>query len=480
MDFYQTNSGVFASGDAASALAVTNSLYNAVLLAPEPVKVSAEDTWGNLKIPRLSTVSNVTTLTDGWATVPTLTSPENFTTLVGLPIARSSSGALSSTNFSIEYSYMELQCSPDAYISPKSGTWTHYLGQVWSSTNGSKVFYNNVTQDQTSFFLDTNLEYDTDRVTPAYENQNTSTLQDSALQARRNILFGSEYYGTAADNTHGYAVFFRNCTVWTEYIEAEVQCDAQTCGVTAIRPSVQFADRNTNLTPFDLFQISSYLFKDLPLATGSLHVSDAAPSELFIRGVNTPFVTNSSSIPDITTIPSDTFASRLALLLNTYYLISTSPLSFIGNLPDPEDSSWNLVTTSAYPSSLEASFLAMNATTSVTTNTAIYACNYVWFALLLASSSVLLLTGLTGTMLKYKCLAPDMMGYAASLTYNNPHAQLPSGGGALSAMERARLLKDIPVKIGDANMHGDVGHVVFATTCDEAPIGKLSRSKTYL
>lgn len=480
MSLDQLAAGVFAGPDTNSGLAVTNSLYTAALLAPESIKLSSQDTWRNLKIPRLATVQNVTKSTDGWATVPHLSSPANFTTLVGLPIAGSATDSSSSKQFTLEYSYMNLECSPEWFTSHPDGNWTQFLGAVWSRTNGSAVFYNNVTQDQTSFFLDTNLSYDTDRVTPAFVDQNASTSQDPALQARRNILFGSEYYRTSESPE---AIFYRNCTVWTEFLEAQVQCHSQDCEVTAVRPSVTFANRNENLTPLDLYLTCYYFFKDLPLATGSLHLADAAPSEMFIRGADMPYISNTSSVSDISAVPSDVFASRLALLMNTYYQIALSPLSFIGNLPEPDSNQWDVSYTSDWTIDARQSytpFIPMNSTAQVTTTTEVYACNFVWFALLMVSTSVLFFTGLIGTILKYRCLAPDIIGFVTSLTYNNPHVKLPPGGGVLSAMERARLLRDVEVKIGDANHDSDIGLVVFATTSGETPIGRLQKCRTYL
>lgn len=481
MSYEQFNHGVFTTGDPGSSLSVTNALYTASLLAPETVKSATQDTWGNLKIPRLSTVQNTTNSADGWATVPSLIS-DNYTALVGLPVSGMSTLDGSSKTFNLDYSYMDMECSADWAISAVKGNWTKYLGNVWASSNGSAVFYNNETESMTSFFLDTNLAFDDDRVSLAYSDQNSTTTENTALQARRNVLFGSEYYGPAADNSDGYQIFYRNCTIWTEYLEAEVKCTSESCGVTRIRPSVKYADRNDNLTPFDLRQASYYIFQNMPLATGSMHDSDATPSELFIRGANTPFISNSSSVSDITAISAEEFASRLGQLLNTYYQVSISPMSFVGNLPKPDDILWSLNNTSAYPLTKDAEtpFYAMNSTALVSTMVEVYVCDYLWFALLLASSCVLLLIGLAGTALKHRCLAPDMMGFVTSLTYNNPHAKLPPGGTALGAMERARLLKDVRVKIGDAQTKSEVGHVVFATLDQTAQIGHLSRSKTYL
>lgn len=61
-------------------------------------------------------------------------------------------------------------------------------------------------------------------------------------------------------------------------------------------------------------------------------------------------------------------------------------------------------------------------------------------------------------------------------TYENPHVRIPQGGSTLDAMERARLLKDVDVYIGD--VHGDktVGHIAVAAG---VPMRRLERSRMY-
>lgn len=87
--------------------------------------------------------------------------------------------------------------------------------------------------------------------------------------------------------------------------------------------------------------------------------------------------------------------------------------------------------------------------------------------------------GSVGTALSHICRAPDMMGYVSSFTYNNPYMSVPTGGESLGAMERARLLRDVKVKIGDARVDDEVGHVVFATMDRAEVIGDLSPDKLY-
>lgn len=62
------------------------------------------------------------------------------------------------------------------------------------------------------------------------------------------------------------------------------------------------------------------------------------------------------------------------------------------------------------------------------------------------------------------------------MTYENPHLRIPEGGTTLDAMERARLLKDVEVFVGDVHGDKDVGHIAFAVG---KPSRKLERGRLY-
>lgn len=480
MDWNQTNNGAFALGDNTSGLAAVNSIYSATLLAPESVKDSSQDTWGNVKIPKLEVASRFPSSGDGWTALPVLHSSSDYTSLVGLPVSGGHAQPGSTTLFNIQHSYVSLDC-PILYNTSKDEPWwKQQLGYVWSSGNGSTTFYDREKGTQTSFFLDTNTRFLNDRLDALYLNETSDMLANKTLQDTRNVLFGSEY--TTPFSNGDYALLLRNCTLGQKYLEAQVQCQASSCRVIAIRPSVRFANRNTHLTPFELMQVSFNTMRNLPLATGTIHNGDAAPSELFIRGASMPFGLASSSMQDMISVSDDAFAVRLGLLLNTYYQLSLAPLAHTGNLPDPTSDVWafrNVSVSSFEDSSLSAPFIPWNATAVVSKTDEVYDCNYLWLALLLASSSVLLVTGLVGLVLRFKCNAPDMIGFVTSMTYNNPYVTLPPGGGTLGAMERAHLLRDVKVKIGDVKWRDTVGHVAFATLGPGADVRDLDKLKFY-
>lgn len=86
--------------------------------------------------------------------------------------------------------------------------------------------------------------------------------------------------------------------------------------------------------------------------------------------------------------------------------------------------------------------------------------------------------------MKYRCRAPDMFGFIASMAYDNPHVALPAGGSTLGGMERAQLLKDLRVRIGGVHWNQAVGRVAFAgipsKEVEGRELGGLKEDRLYL
>ena len=476
-------SSVFAQADAATGLAATNSLYNANLLSPDVVKRSGQDVWGNIKVPNWNTVIMVApSAQGGWREVPTVSSPDDYTSLAGLPISGLVKQARISQSFDLQHSYMELDCPLLLNVSKNDGAWIDDLGLVWSASNGSSALHNKLSGTQTSFFLDTNTPTNMDRQTTLFYDQNSTTLGRESLQYPRNILYGSMYEVPNSTDPRGvFALALRNCTLQQRYIEARARCEENGCAVTALRPSARYADRNPYLTRLEDPAIAFNLMRSMPLATGSFRVGDSAPTELYIRGSEMPFGRASSDQPLILNITNDMFQSKFQLLLNTYYQLSMAPLAYTAALPSPSDDKWNLLAMfdSSGGADNELPFVPLRSNTTITSVIEVYHCNFLWFALLLASSVVLIMLGAIGSALSHLCHAPDMIGYVSSFTYNNPYMQVPAGGESLGAMERARLLRDMTVKVGDATPEDVVGHVVFGTLHDSNNVRDLDARKLY-
>jgi hypothetical protein len=286
-----------------------------------------------------------------------------------------------------------------------------------------------------------------------------------------------------------------------------VRCIKDQCAAVKIRPSLEDT-RDPNTTPFDHILIAQLALKAFPKTFGWSRGSN--PTEQFIFNT-TGFqlvspVTSLGSNPgwvDLSSLAPEVFSKRLALLLNTYYQLTIAPTAFLGNLPQNNMSAFGADTV---PVADVDAYLPGNMTTRNTTfakwytpfqdktyNSGIYfvgattnatiskthqvfVCNFAWLSLLLAAASTILLTGIASLILKRKTLGPEMFGFVTSMTYENPFVKIPDGGSMLDAMERARLLKDVEVSVGDVRGDEDVGHIALAAG---VPLRKLERGRLY-
>lgn len=93
----------------------------------------------------------------------------------------------------------------------------------------------------------------------------------------------------------------------------------------------------------------------------------------------------------------------------------------------------------------ESSFSSKPRTTTITREVLIYAANHLFSILLIVIALILQLCAIVGLVMKYSATAPDIFGYVCSMTTENPHFRVPSGGNTLDGIERARYLEKVKV-----------------------------------
>jgi hypothetical protein len=223
--------------------------------------------------------------------------------------------------------------------------------------------------------------------------------------------------------------------------------------------------------------------------TQSDHMSQSSPTEQFLRDSTKAARTENNVI--LSEVPPTTFSARLQSVLNACYQLSLAGEStiFFGDNPNPTTSP------AAYgydfgqlPANGNVSqavvhrscklFCSRSTQATLTHSVEIFTYSKLWLGLLLVSSGVLLATGLAGTVLSRRTLAPDMLGYVASMTYNNCYLALPdSVSGELDAMQRVRILRDLRVSLSDVRGDDEVGRVAFTTNPD---VRALEKGRKYV
>jgi hypothetical protein len=501
-------------------------LYTAALMAPLSIKNGPQDPWGNVKIPNLEAL-NSTTDGDGWVAVsPNLSMPESYSSLVGLPIVGLSQTA--GSNFSLQYTYLSVECGSFSQVPyPGNNGSTSILstnatrleefvpGQVWSNKSETPPFGDpNVVS--TSFFMDTtrsfpwgvNVGDDQDlymgRLDGFFGNYNRSLMPEKELTTKRELVYVSQYATSHDDSEFG--VNIAKCALSQKHVEAIIQCQGTACATKKMRKSREDT-RPAALTGLEHGTIMFWFAKKFPNAV--TFNAGSSPTEHFLANTSRfPFVQQVGSISqdvawaNLSLVPKDVFSTRLSLAINTFYQASVQPTGYFGNLPQnlslygpdtipatdinaylPKNlSATDHTFTDWYGTfeigiqSIESPFIGSTTTANVTTVEGIFVCNFAWFSLLMVASAVTLIIGTAALILKRRTLGPEMFGFVTSMTYENPWVKLPEGGTMLDAMERARLLKDVRVHVGDVRGDEEVGHVAFAAG---VPIRKLERGRLY-
>jgi hypothetical protein len=501
-------------------------LYTAALMAPLATKLGPRDPWGNVKIPNLEALNSQPD-TNGWLTVSTnLSTPEAYSSLVGLPVVGLSSAVKS--NFSLQYTYLSVDCGSfwqslypgnNGSTNDQNTNFTKLEelvpGQVWFEKAHESPF-----EDQNgvrgSFFMDTTRSFpwgqkegnDSDiymgRLDGFFGHVNRSMISEKEQATNRELLYVSKYAMVHDGSQFGLNI--AKCSLAQKHIEALIHCDGSSCATTKIRKS-QADERSSALTGLEHGTIMFWFAKEFPRAV--TFNSGSSPTEHFLADTSKfPFVqqvgvlTADVAYTNLSLVPADVFSRRLSLALNTYYQVSIQPTGYFGNLPQnlslygPDTSPAtdinvylpsNLSATdhtftdwySAFElgiQTIQSPFIGATTTANVTSTQGIFVCNFAWLSLLLVASTVTLVTGAVALVLKRRTLGPELFGFVTSMTYENPWVKVPKGGTMLDAMERARLLKDIDVHVGDVCGEEEVGHIAFAAG---VPIRKLERNRLY-
>ncbi|KAI9714948.1 MAG: hypothetical protein M1812_006261 [Candelaria pacifica] len=415
-------------GDAAQESLATNSLFISSLASP--LRTASIDIWGNLKIPMLEALNDSqASANDGWLSVP---ANATYAALIGLPISALASKV--NSTFNLETSYWSLDC-PTLELHDKAQNFTSTIPEPMNITqpgwHGSKA---PGTSPQFELAID---------------------QEPASPTGPRRILFESK-----GENGISHA----ECSITTSYVELRAYCEMQSCGVSSIRKS-KLSHPEQARTVFDsgpLFLYYTYAFvNSIPAG----HSAVSTPLETYFVHPGSVFRSGMDWL-DLYTVGSKSFGISLAQLMNTYWLAGIAPFNIPSGL-GPESSPDLPVFTKD----------TVNGTTSESIQ--ILHCHRGWLAVLMLASLLLFFAGLAGLVLGLVCDAPEIFTFASSLTRDNPHISLPPGGSTLDGPDRARLLKDLVIRLGDVRPEEEVGHISIAAVNDMRHVGRLQKRRLY-
>ncbi len=516
----------------------------AVLSTSAHTMARLEDLVGDIKIPRFELL-NSTLSTDGWKTVPPVLEREHFSSMlglrvVGIPLDRE-------TRFSLESSYASAECGAFVKL-PYSLNLT--LTDVERLTNLSKFNFTATAraglmpgsskqgefpQDLRKIVLDADGTIDPNRLKAFLGvGPSQATLTNKTTAAFRQLVIASLY---AQEIGRRHDINIATCRISEMRVESAIFCpnraDGDECRVERMRLS-RIDTRPSYLTHFDSPVFARNIASYLSEASSSPDGLASSIERFLYRGQSSarvswhPSYKHTKSV-DLSRIPPHVLSSRLSILINTYIQVLLSANDDTASTPDmlfrnatapvsdldlfvhrPQSAA--LSTDDAfqrfYSAALERilvdvvpglPFIPAATTATATKRWPVFVCNFAWLSVLLLASATLFATGAASLALQLRAvLAPDMLRYAASMTFANPYfrVQTPTRGGdaggdsssgghgggslgtALDGMERAKLLRRVRVRIADVNGSGDVGAVAFVAA-DDIETRELERHRLY-
>ncbi|KAH6633213.1 hypothetical protein C7974DRAFT_167704 [Boeremia exigua] len=412
-------------------------LFLAALLSSGDFQTISTDLWGNVKLPSYRAIENSTT--NEWNIIPDHNQTNvRWSSLIGIPVSAFNGEPFTSysiNQFKIRARQFDISCSNNSRVAVD-----------WTDSVNTTV------------------------LSPWRMESGTPQTNESQITACPSYPcpFLSQ---SLADDASSVA----SCEYYYDYIEASVECIASACRATALRKLDMYTDGYTEeWEPYLLGVVMTNLMSTITsvdtIGVSSATSRGATVMEKWIFDPSNFIGTHMYDNVKLYEIPADVFAERLTILWNSFFQSTYAARALAGNLDKAV--STNITGEDVSP-------IQFNTTESITGQRRdVYRVRWKWLGVLLSCSLVLLVAAYAGLILKYLSTAPDIIGYASSLTMMNPYVPTPTGGTTLHGLERAALLHDLQVRLGDVCPNEPVGAIALAAN-DGRVIG-LDRRKYYI
>lgn len=440
-------------------------MYSSALIASSEQRNATRDPWNLPRIPQWRPSAPIGEFYDV-DEAALARGDESFSSLLGVPIMGIDlQGPGVQYDFTVETSYFDFKCSELVSFSDYDDALAGNMTTGYSEFEQTIVDILKNVPDRESFAVNLSL--------PGEWDEWVKMSDPPPLH----MLFASKT---------GFAHFFgasaANCTIHHIIVETEIQCGPQTSTTTCSAKrqrrlnSPSAANRlpdNMLANPNSLYQA----FAQWPKANGELPADDKSPTENFIVGGGIePYDRTwrrSWVVVDLSQWPA-VFSRRLTTAFNTFW----------GATVEDSHSHVDFQTPHELPlaqRSEQSPFYNFYNTTSgtVTRTRDVYRADLVWVFLLLVTTLFLEILAILGLGLKFLIRGPDVLGFASSMTRENPYVPLPPGGSFLDGAERARQLRNVRLQLTDVRPEQEMGYLaVRAVPSGAAQEGSVGESGT--
>ncbi|KAH7135982.1 hypothetical protein B0J11DRAFT_176211 [Dendryphion nanum] len=402
-------------------------LFLAALLSSSQYQATPMDLWGNVKMPAWREVANSSK--NDWKAID-YSKNVSYASLIGIPVAGLRGPGRS--QFTLKTRQWDITCDKITIMSEKDAQFG----------NRSSTF----------------------KLEPAWDPTTNRTSTCGA--------YPCAFLLKSRNSARNYTV--AQCQATYEYFEARIHCQRVSCRPDIVRKLELFGDGyNAGDDNFTRTNLINHQLSILP-GVDQFAVVDAGSrlSSNAEKWMVNPwkFIDATPGNVDLQNLSLPILGERLGIVWNTFWQSTYATNALAGNLPQ------NLTELAILDRTMSFNATSVNVTSEPFTT---YKTNWIWFSTLLICSIILQIAAYAGLVLKYLTLAPDIIGYASSLTLMNPYVPTPTGGTTLNGLERASLLHDMQIKIGDVCPNEPVGAIAVAQAGD-GRIGRLDRNREYI
>jgi hypothetical protein len=431
---------------------------------------------------------------DGW--VQATKSSMVYSSLFGIPI---SGLGIGNTTLTIESTYISLSCSNMSTSPILTDAAGELIKTSIISTKGPFVSFENATavqpwaigykgMDITAYMAsdDRDSSYIYPRSCP---DCIPSVYQNRTFDA--GVLALQEFDGF--DNVT--SVF---CTPSQVYIESSVFCakdaTSQQCKVTAQRPSL-LPHMPEEISYLSFPYVALGLTSLLPISTPQSSAVNFIQNYLYNPLSQTNLISSPTSLSNnlgetpLQNIPLADIENRLGQIINAFmyaslwnstpYITGASFDGIKAQLTGGNDASFVPASTTELTAMIQNQTAAFTVAGVQTNAALVYKCVYSWLVVFLVANTIMLVGAITGVYFSRRTIVPDYLGFVSSLAKESPYIRMPDVGVNMDGMDKARLVKDVKVRLGDISENGgggdDVGRLAFARL-EETTLVKKGKS----
>jgi hypothetical protein len=455
-----------------------NTLYTSSLLASQAQKRSVVDLWGLPKIPQwphnLETNGKRPISQDALAT-----GEESYTSLLGLHIqGLDTESDTTRYNLTIETSYFDLDCK-----SPKTGLLLNESTKYFPEwLNLSAIFAHDLNIPPSSFAAYVWFP----NLTETYPEMEDEPIPLVDIPPAH-LIYASQDRSDSGPAYGFYSLF--NCSIRPIVVETDIVCDYSStalrhCWAARQRQVTRLYHSNSHRYRTTILYISSPWLRNLlsqwRIVDGKRDPFVMSSTDNYLAGERYPFTPKKTS--NWAKVPVRDFSRRLTTAFNTYLEASLNPFNHTNV------SFQNRPTEERLNSSLTFQGFMNHTEAMATTRYAVYRVKHQWVIVLIITTICLQILAIAGLFLQGLICGPDILGFASSLTRENPYIGLPYGGSGLNGPARTKALGNLRVHLSDVNPKNEVGYIVFKTVpSSERPISNggngdwrgLSRKRLY-